>query len=167
MFFEVRNDGSGYKHLIVPAGAFRNPSSYSSSLLKQDIDNNFRTDDDLFMNGAEIFNFAINKVPELMNSMLNDCKLSFDEFSYFVFHQANEFMVNHLAKKIGLDIKKVPIHVKEVGNTGPASIPLTLCSLNKEIQKPIFMCGFGVGLSWAGLVTNIQNCKIFPTINYE
>lgn len=167
LFFDIRNDGSGYKDLIVPAGSFRNPSSSLTAQVKKDSDNNYRSDDDLFMDGTQIFNFAINKVPKMIDSLLNDYKLSYNHIGTFIFHQANEFMINYLAKKMKLDSRKVPINIKEVGNTGPASIPLTISSTSEGFRELVLMCGFGVGLSWACMITDLSNCKIFQTIDYE
>lgn len=167
MYFDIRNDGSGYKDLIIPAGSFRNPSSSITSRVIKDADNNFRSEENLFMDGTQIFNFAINKVPEMINALLNESSMSSNDISHYFFHQANEFMINYLSKKMKINNDRVPIYVKNVGNTGPASIPLTISSVNDKIISPVLMCGFGVGLSWAGLITNLNNCKIIPTIEYE
>jgi 3-oxoacyl-[acyl-carrier-protein] synthase-3 len=74
----------------------------------------------------------------------------------FVFHQANRFMVDHLAKKMKLPAEKVPYSLGEYGNTSSASIPLTMTtSLADELRvsrKKLVLSGFGVGFSWATAV---------------
>ena len=73
--------------------------------------------------------------------------------AHFVFHEANEFMLKHLAKKSGIPEEKMPLTMENFGNTSSASIPLTICQKLKDQlannQTPkLAMFGFGVGLSW-------------------
>ena len=60
----------------------------------------------LNMNGANVFNFAIKEVPEQINKLLKNSNQSLNDIDYFVFHQANDFIINHISKKIGIPQKK-------------------------------------------------------------
>jgi 3-oxoacyl-[acyl-carrier-protein] synthase-3 len=112
------------------------------------------------MNGAEIFNFTLNNIPGLIENVLNLNKQTLQSIDYFVFHQANSFMLNHLRKKIGIDKNKFVIAMEDVGNTVSSTIPLVLETLVKEYsdEKKLLLAGFGVGYSWGSVVLTSQNC---------
>ena len=166
--FKIHNKGSGFSELIIPAGGFRKPISSLTAKEITDKDGNVRSDNDLFMNGTEIFNFAINNVPTLIEGLLKTAKWSKSEVDLFLFHQANNFMVEYLKRKLKIITEKVPLGVENYGNTGPCSIPLLLSHITEKTYSSdkVIMCGFGVGLSWAGCYTNLAKTKIFKTIDY-
>jgi len=89
------------RHLIVRAGGFRNPSTPESAIRTLREGQNIRSDQDMFMDGAEIFAFALQRVPPLVKAVLQNARREMDEIDGFVFHQANRFMLEHLAKRIG------------------------------------------------------------------
>ena len=153
MVFTLGTDGTGYQHLIIPAGGFRQPSTPSSGERVQHPDGNARSDDDLYMAGAEVFTFTIREVPPLVRGLLSAAGWTADHVDAFLFHQANEFMVRYLAKTLRLPGEKVVVAVKERGNTSGASIPLAMAdTLAARLGAgPIHLAlvGFGVGLSWA------------------
>ncbi len=73
--FSLHSDGKGYKHLIIPAGAFRNrPSSTTAQMIERE-QGNIRSEENLYMNGAEVFNFSIREVPPLIEEVLSASKL--------------------------------------------------------------------------------------------
>jgi 3-oxoacyl-[acyl-carrier-protein] synthase-3 len=153
--FEFGTDGSGYQHLIVPAGGFRRRSDVETAKRTEREGNNVRGDEDLFMNGAEIFTFTIREVPKLVAKVLASIKWTVADVDAFVFHQANRFMLDYLSKKMKLPLDKVPYSLEKFGNTSSASIPLTISQMlrypvEKEKQR-LVLAGFGVGLSWGGV----------------
>lgn len=153
--FVFGTDGSGANNLIVPNGGFRNPPDANAGLREYQ-PGSFTSDNDLFMNGPEIFNFTIEAVPAMFESLLrkNDCTI--DDIDLVVFHQANKFMLEHLRLKIDIPADKFFIDLSDTGNTVSASIPLALekalaQGLVKSGSKILF-AGFGVGYSWAGTI---------------
>lgn len=168
--FIIRSDGSGATDLIIPAGAFRIPSCEATRQLREFEGRIFRSQEDLFMDGMQILNFSLRVVPPIIHDSLELMQWTTDEVATFVLHQANEFMVNYLRKKMKLPEYKVPVAVENYGNTGPASIPLTLCdkfARNNNHLKKTVMCGFGVGLSWATCCTDLSDTIIDPPIIYQ
>ena len=169
MGFQINSDGSGSDRLIVPAGGFRTPISEETSKLEWDADKNGRTQNDLFMDGMAIFNFAITKVHKQVNALIEDMGWNKEEVGFYGLHQANEFMVNYVRKKLKIEAELVPVNVRDYGNTGPATLPLLLsdlCSGNHSynLQKSI-LTGFGVGLSWGSIATNLSETKCYAQIN--
>lgn len=168
MGFHIQSDGSGADRLIVPAGGFRTPVSTETSILEYDEDHNGRTQNDLFMDGMAIFNFAITKVHKNINSLLETMQWEKDSVGLFALHQANVFMVNYIRKKLKVRAEVTPTNVTNYGNTGPATIPLLfsdLCSQGKYDLSRVVMSGFGVGLSWGSVAADMCYTRFYNPVN--
>ena len=166
--FHIQSDGSGADRLIVPAGGFRTPISEKTSQLVWDEDKNGRTQNDLFMDGMAIFNFAITKVHKNVNSIIEEMQWAKEDVGFYAIHQANEFMVNYVRKKLKVAVDIAPTNCRDYGNTGPATIPLLLsdvCSQQQYDLKKTIMCGFGVGLSWGSVAVDLSETKFYEPIN--
>tara|TARA_B100001057_G_scaffold487297_1_gene569803 strand:+ start:168 stop:1166 length:999 start_codon:yes stop_codon:yes gene_type:complete len=141
-------DGSHYKSLIVPnSGLNRNTIMINKKKLNTN---------DLFMDGLQISSFTLAKIPLSINNCLKKNKLTISEIDYFIFHQANKYILEKLRLKIKIPREKFIIDLENKGNTTSSTIPIAMCNLlnkNKNFKnKKILVCGFGVGLSWS---TNI------------
>jgi 3-oxoacyl-[acyl-carrier-protein] synthase-3 len=151
--FVFGTDGSGMNNLIVPAGGLRNPISEINIREETDSLGNVRSNSNLYMNGPEIFNFSLREVPKSINDLMEKEGKTIEDYDFFVFHQANQFMLEHLRKKLKIESDKFSIQVDDCGNTVSSSIPIALKRelLNGKIKKGdrIMMVGFGVGYSWA------------------
>lgn len=151
--FIFGSDGSGADNLIIPHCRFSgNKLSHDSRLFG-------RNPDYLYMDGAEIFNFTLKRVPPLVEAAQNQ---SSQAIEFYLFHQANKFMLEHLRKKMKLDSTKVPLNISHFGNTSVASIPLLLTTslasvISARSEVNLGMFGFGVGYSWSSCVTNLKN----------
>lgn len=167
--FDIKSDGSGSDRLIVPAGGFRTPVSESTSVLEWDEDKNGRTKNDLFMDGMAIFNFANMQVSKNVDRLLEAMQWNKEEVGLFCLHQANKFMVDYVRKRLKAPVEKVPVNVQNYGNTGPATIPLLLSDLCSEDHQydlsKVIMSGFGVGLSWGSIATDLSETKFYAPIN--
>lgn len=169
MGLHINSDGSGSDRLIVPAGGFRTPISEETSKLEWDADKNGRTQNDLFMDGMAIFNFAITKVHKQVNALIENMEWNKEEVGFYGLHQANEFMVNYVRKKLKIEADLAPVNVRDFGNTGPATLPLLLsdvCAGNHSYNlKKSILTGFGVGLSWGSIATDLSETKFYAPIN--
>jgi 3-oxoacyl-[acyl-carrier-protein] synthase-3 len=157
-------DGRGASHLIVPEGAFRAGAAADPRLKERD-------PACLFMDGGEIFNFTLRAVPPLVARTIERADQPVDSYTAFLFHQANRFMLNHLAKKAKLPADRVPINIGQFGNTSSASIPLLLTtSMRSHLLEQggrVAMFGFGVGYSWGGASLHLGPLRVVETVNYE
>lgn len=153
--FVYGTDGSGSVNLIVPSGGFRNPRIENPPILIDDAGNQ-RTENHLFMNGAEIFNFTLKVVPATVAELLDRSQLSIDDIDLFVFHQANRYMLEHLRKRLSVPSDKFAISMENCGNTVSSTIPIALeKAFNSGCLRPgmkVMLLGFGVGYSWAGTI---------------
>ena len=108
----------------------------------------------LIMLGSNVFKFSMTVVPDQINRYLQRESLSYDDIDVFLFHQGSRFIVENLAKKMGIDPAKVPFEAAQTGNTVSSSLPLLLQQRLAAPPPRVLMCGFGVGLSWATMVIN-------------
>lgn len=152
--FVLRTDGAGAENLIVKTGAAR--CKQTTGLSDEDSEGHIRRDDYLYMNGGAIFNFTLDAVPAMMNQLFEKNGLTRDDIDYFVFHQANKFMLSTIRKVCMLPKDKFYVDLANVGNTVSSTILIGLkeCLNDGSIQSgmQVMCCGFGVGLSWGGCV---------------
>ena len=152
--FDLGTDGSGASELIVKTGAARHTKP--TGKFSEDEDGHINFDDYLYMNGSGIFNFTLDAVPIMMENILKKNYLQKDDVDYYVFHQANKFMLNTIRKVCHLDKEKFYIDLKMTGNTVSSTVLIGLkaCLLNGNIRPgmKVMISGFGVGLSWAGTI---------------
>jgi len=150
--FSLGTDGSGYDKLIVKSGALRNPEKTNE--VRWDESGNPISDDFLYMDGTEIFNFTLESVPVLVEDVLRENNLHKEDIDLFIFHQANKHMLNFLRKKIRIEEQKFYYCLENFGNTVSSTIPIALKEANKEgkLYGNILLAGFGVGYSWGGVI---------------
>ncbi len=158
--FTYGTDGSGAGALVVPRGGLRSGASLpGGAATLPEARGLTPTRWDLYMDGPEVFNFTLRVVPDCVQTVVGKAGITLAEVDLFVFHQANAFMLNHLAKKAGIPKEKLYLAMAEVGNTVSSTIPLALAdAIANGVAKPgmrIMMVGFGVGLSWAGLLCTL------------
>lgn len=154
----LKTKGSGFKSIIVPAGHARSRSRVNLE----------SSDFELNMNGSEIFSFTISDIPRSLKDFMTQYHIDKDEVDMYVFHQANLFILKHLAKKMGIPMEKLAISIDKFGNTSGESIPLTLVdafgSEASHEYKKLLLCGFGVGLSWGGIYLEMDKSVCLPMI---
>ena len=148
--FVLGTDGSGADKLIVKTKGARNPEA--SGLSSVDDDGHIWREDCLYMNGSAIFNFTLETVPLVTKCLLDKCGLTGDDIDYYVFHQANKFMLSTLRKVCGIAKDRFYIDLEHRGNTVSSTIPIGLkeCLTQGTIRPGmrVMVCGFGVGLSY-------------------
>lgn len=146
-WFCLHTDGSGAEDLILAGGGFRDrfPSDSSKSWVR--------------MNGANVFNFTIKRVPALIEETLTASASSREQVDYFIFHQSNRFIMRHLMKKADVPEAKVPMTISEFGSAGGPSVPLTMTrgGLLRPADRDLrlLLLGYGVGLSWGSAMVTL------------
>ena len=163
-YFSLNSDGSGYQILIIPGGGYRNPSSLQTIAERQYDDDSKRSDEQLFMDGMEVFNYTMREVPEDIKRILKFSEKTINEIDYLIFHQANKYMTDFFIKKLKYQSDNVPYSLDRFGNTSSASIPLTvvteLKSLLENQKKTVLISGFGAGFSWGTGLIELNNVHI-------
>ena len=161
----LRSDGARYKAIILPAGGFRDMTPGHARFMCSDgIERSLY---DIYMDGPSVFSFSITDVPDAIKDYLEYTGTTVADYDTFVFHQANEFIIKQLIRRMKLKKNTVPITLDRYGNTGGISIPLTLCDAfgksGNEVKK-ILMAGFGIGLSWGVTSLEFDLDKIYPIV---
>ena len=168
MTFTLGTDGRGAEHLIVPVGMHRQGRQGATSVRTEVEDGSLLSRKKLFMDGAQVFSFTLGKIPKLVRSALNAADWTMDEVDAVVMHQANAFMLKHLAKRLKIPSEKFVLTMENFGNTSCASIPLAINTslANQVSQQPLqlLLVGFGVGWSW-GAMTLTCGPTVVPEIS--
>ncbi len=161
--FILGTDGTGERQLIIAEGAYR-----AAPVLEEGVSG--PKADALYMDGGAIFNFTLATVPPLVAATL-EAGGGVDRFDAFLFHQANAFMLRHLAKKSKLPADKVPVNIDRFGNTSSATIPLLmttdLADRLREGPTRLGLFGFGVGFSWGSVDVTVGPLACVETIDYR
>ena len=149
-YFMLKSDGNGIESMLQPAGAYRTPSTDETRKEIADKNGNIRSQENIYMNGFEIFNFTLSEQPTK------------EDIDYFVLHQANVYIVETILKKAKIPLEKAPSKIfAKYGNQNSASIPSAICEdlrdkFNDRAKK-VLMQGFGIGLSWGACVLDMKD----------
>lgn len=157
--FVFGTDGRGANNLIVPVGGLRQRFRSDSAVEHEDEGGNWRSEQDLYMNGPEIFNFTLQSVPAAVKQLLQKSGRTLEQIDFFVFHQANKFMLERLRNKLKIPTEKFWLNMECVGNTVSSTIPIALEGARQENKvqpgQRVMLVGFGVGYSWAAGIIQI------------
>ena len=156
--FALGTDGSGADNLIVKTGGARHPAA--TGLVTEDEEGHQWRDDFLYMNGSAIFNFTLDAVPVMMERVLEKNNLTKEQVDYYVFHQANKFMLDTLRTVCMLPREKFYIDLATTGNTVSASVPIALRNcIDRQLigsGSTVMIAGFGTGLSLGGTILKFE-----------
>lgn len=150
--FVLGSDGKGANNLIVKRGGVREPIGMEPLAETTDSGGNVRTEAHLYMNGPAILEFTIRRIPAVFKELLARAEVRLSDVRWVILHQANEYVLRHLQKKIGIPDEKFAVHLEKCGNTVSSTIPIVLQHLVEKRQVArddlVLTLGFGVGYSW-------------------
>jgi len=160
IYYEMHMDGKRGDVLKIPAGGFRMPSTNDTAVMVDQGDGNYRSLNDMHMDGSAVFNFVQKEIPPMLKAAFQRTGKKEEDFDYFFFHQPNRFMLEKLAYKAGLPVEKFPMNlVENIGNPSGASIPLTAILNCREtlLEREVSCClsAFGSGLAWGVVFMNL------------
>lgn len=153
-------------------GGYRNPFTVETLKHKRDQEEGLYLDqkNTSHMDSMDVFSFAITNVPKNIKKLCVEYNINVDDVDKLVLHQANKMIIGAIAKRLKIPIEKVPMSLKNYGNTTSASIPLTIVSECAETYKnnknKTLACGFGTGLSWGAVYFETDNLVIPEVILY-
>jgi 3-oxoacyl-[acyl-carrier-protein] synthase-3 len=159
--FVFGTDGSGADLLIVPAGGHRLPASEETAIERSDGKDSVRSLNQLKMHGPGIFSFAVDRVPPMVDELLQKSGKIREDIGSYIFHQANKYMLDRLQELCHLKGTKFFNDVMQRGNTVSSSIPIGMVDAwHSGVMKPnewVMLVGFGVGLSWGATLVKIPS----------
>lgn len=160
-----RTDGDRFKSIITPSGAYRNRYAPKERVVWSD--GIMRSDYDTHMKGMDVFGFSITDVPKLMGDFMSLKETTPEDYDYFILHQANDYILKQLSRKLKIPREKIPVSLDRYGNNSSNSIPLVLSDhfgASPTGDLRIFISGFGAGLSFACGDLIINKEVIYPLI---
>jgi len=106
----------------------------------------------IFMDGRDIFKFAVNATKEAIRRILEMTGLEREELDFLIIHQANWRILDAGARFAKVPMDKVFVNVHRYGNTSAASVPIALHEALGEgrIKKgdKVLLISFGAGATW-------------------
>lgn len=159
--FVLGTDGGGASNLIVPSSGMALAKNLQTAVEREDDNGNIRSEDNIYMNGPEIYAFTLRAVPRLVSDILEKNGLTMDDIDYVILHQANRLVLTSLRDKLEIPEEKFCIDVEELGNTVSSTIPIAIKRASERLPEKlhlgakILIAGFGVGYSWGGTVITL------------
>jgi len=148
--FDLGLDGSGYEYIIRYAGGSRIP------ITKEMIDQDKHW---LTMQGKAVFKFAVSVVPQTIKKVLENTKYSLKDVDMIIPHQANNRIIDSVAKQLELPSEKFYTNIQKYGNTAAASVGIALKEAidDGKVKKGdlVILVGFGTGLTYATCLMRI------------
>lgn len=155
MYFEHGSRGKDFQTIMAHDGGLRHPVTAQSLEFVEIAENIVRRPIDSMMDGMSVFGFAISVAPKSLRALMEKFGIEDSNVDTYLFHQANMYLNEKIRRKLKLAPEKVPYSLKDYGNTGPATIPLTLVTQCRDhyasSHKKSLACAFGVGLAWASM----------------
>jgi 3-oxoacyl-[acyl-carrier-protein] synthase-3 len=106
-------------------------------------------------NGLATWKQAVTNFPVVIQKLLEKENLKIDEIDFFIFHQANGFLIDYLMKKMKVPLNKTYTNVEEIGNTGSASIGI---ALSEAYSKGLIKKGSNLVIAGVGAGFNFGAC---------
>lgn len=148
--FQFGTDGRGADTLLVNKGGARLPEQALQPRHRH------RWPSDLYMDGPSLINFSVAEIPKLVADVLQAAKLTVADVDLFIMHQATDKMLAQLMDRLGLNEDRMPIVLRDCGNTVSSTIPIVIDEMRQRGRivpgANNLLVGFGVGWSWAGCV---------------
>ena len=162
------SDGSGYKFLHHLPGA-RNPRQIKEEVI---IPNGETVSPGagIYMDGPAIMSFSTVTVVDSIKEFLEHFQEDISSYDGLVLHQANLQIIKTMAKRLKVDMEKVPVSIDRYANTDSASVPLTIVdaySNNANENLHLLASSFGIGLSWGVIDFHISPAVILPIFTYD
>ena len=136
-----KSNGDGRESLNVKAGGSLFPST-STTISNRD--HYLRQD------GRKVFKTAVSAMSDASSTILKRNNLVGEDIDYLVAHQANERIIESIAKRMSLKPSKVLKNIAKYGNTTAATIPLLLYDFQNKFKRgnKIIFAAFGGGFTW-------------------
>lgn len=155
----VLSDGAG----AILLGKNLNQSKKYESNITSEIDQKgiltLKTEDEIYMNGKEIYKYAVTKTIENINELLEKSNETIENIKYIIPHQSNIKIMNSIANRLKIDSNKMYINIQCKGNTFCASIPIAIDDMmrNNLVKKgdKIILLGYGGGLNTGSILMEL------------
>lgn len=150
--FDYGTDGSGFRYIIIEAGATAMPCSPETAVEETNRFGNVHSKEDVFMDGRKVLEFSVREVPGSVARALSRAGIAWADVDLVVFHQASLLLLERVRDELKVPPEKFVIDMSETGNTISSTVPVALAraAASGRLKKgmKVLVSGFGVGLSW-------------------
>ena len=163
------SEGSGYRFLHHLPGA-RNPHGIKGKVMLPNGEEIFPGGRSTYMDGPAIMSFSTVTVVDSIKEFMARYETDIGLYDGLVLHQANLHIIKTMAKRLKVDMEKVPVSIDRYANTDTVSIPLTIAdaySGNEKDSLHLLASSFGIGLSWGVVDFCISPEAIIPVFTYD
>lgn len=158
-FFSFNTDGSYSNTVFIPSGGYRKPSSFESLKYKTDDDGNEKNEEQIHMDGLEVFSVSVNVMVKDINKILDYAEIQIKDIDKCILHQANLYMNNIISKKIGVNSDQNMVSINKFGNTSSSSIPLNIAFNKSKIKSDdkLLFEAIGASFTWGSAIVKLSN----------
>ena len=137
-------DGIGHHYLYQAAGGSLHPATHET------VDKHMHF---VYQDGKTVFKYAVSHMADVSVEIMERNKLTADDITYFIPHQANLRIIAATGQRMGLPNEKILIDIEKFGNTAGTSIPLALWDFRNRFHKgdTLIFSAFGAGFTWGSL----------------
>ena len=154
--FDFGSDGTGFRDIIIEAGAEAMPYSETTGQAYTNRFGNMHSKENIYMDGRKVLEFSVGQVPGSVARTLERAGLKMEDIDLVVFHQASQLLLERVRDALGVPPEKFVIDLAETGNTVSSTVPIALAraaaSGRLKAGMKVLVSGFGVGLSWGTAV---------------
>jgi 3-oxoacyl-[acyl-carrier-protein] synthase-3 len=140
----ISSDGAGMQYLHQKAGGSRMPPTAETVARRLHY---------VHQEGAQVYKFAVARMAEVAAGLMERNKLTADDVTWLVPHQANKRIIEATAARMDLPMERVMMTIHKFGNTTAATIPLCLWDYEGKLKRgdKLVLAAFGGGFTWAGM----------------
>lgn len=140
----LRSDGGGAKYLNMPAGGSRRPATEETVAARQHF---------VHQEGATVFKFAVTRMAEVGEQLMQRRNLTADDVTWLVPHQANKRIIDATANRMGIPAERVMMNIDRYGNTTAGTLPLLLWDYESQLKRgdKLVLSAFGGGFTWGAI----------------
>ncbi len=140
----LKSDGSGNIYLFQKAGGSRYPATHETVEKREHF---------VYQNGRPVFRAAVSGMADVVGRVIERNGMAAEDVSWLVPHQANNRIIESVAKQLDFPMEKVMVNIHRYGNTTAATIPLCLWEWEDQLKRGdnIILTAFGGGFTWGAI----------------
>jgi 3-oxoacyl-[acyl-carrier-protein] synthase-3 len=137
----LQSDGSGQEFLHQKAGGSRYPATHETVDAKMHY---------IYQNGRPVFKAAVSSMSNAVLEVMDRNQLKPEDVAWIVPHQANNRIIETVARMVNFPLEKVMINIQRYGNTTAATLPLCLWDWEDRLSRGdnLILTAFGGGYTW-------------------
>ena len=150
--------GDGAGAMIIEPAYTDHHNAYFFNAARGDTNNTLTVVNKIKMDGKKVYQFAVDAMEQAIHKVLNDANLDIRDIDKIIPHQANERIIQSVAKSMDIPLEKFMMNLSEYGNTSAASIPMTISDYldqNEVKGQKILLVGFGGGFTWGSAILQL------------